>query len=167
MQLPCLPKRRRPRTPRSIAPWRAICAAAAAISAFTRRFAPPPRGRNMTHHDRMSGLIIHNVSRRNMLKGIASVGGLVLAAQIPGMRAALAYPTGADAMPNGVRTDPHLFVSIAKDGTVTIVAARAGKGTGASPNTLPVISADQLETNIHRVQNGQGEGDEKKYGNQD
>ena len=34
----------------------------------------------MTHHDRMSGLIIHNVSRRNMLKGIASVGGLVLAA---------------------------------------------------------------------------------------
>ena len=58
----------------------------------------------MTHHHRMSGLIIHNVSRRDMLKGIASIGGLVLAAQIPGLRPALAYPTGAEQMPNGVRT---------------------------------------------------------------
>jgi isoquinoline 1-oxidoreductase beta subunit len=121
----------------------------------------------MAHHDRMSGLIIHNVSRRGMLKGIASVGGLVIAAQIPGMLPALAYPTGADAMPNGVRTDPHLFVSIAKDGTVTIVAARAEMGTGAARTTLPMIIADELEANFDRVRIVQGEGDEKKYGNQD
>ena len=64
----------------------------------------------MTHHHRFSGLIIHNVSRRDMLKGIATAGGLVLAAQIPGLRPALAYPTGAEQMPNGVRTDPHIFL---------------------------------------------------------
>jgi len=115
----------------------------------------------------MSGLIIHNVSRRDMLKGIASAGGLVLAAQIPGLRSALAYPTGAGEMPNGVRTDPHIFLSIAKDGTVTIVAARAEMGTGAARTTLPMIIADELEANFDRVRIVQGEGDEKKYGNQD
>ena len=121
----------------------------------------------MTHHHRFSGLIIHNVSRRDMLKGIATAGGLVLAAQIPGLRPALAYPTGADQMPNGVRTDPHIFLSIAKDGTVTIVAARAEMGTGAARTTLPMIIADELEANFDRVRIVQGEGDEKKYGNQD
>src|SRR5215471_2792493 len=147
--------------------WPAICAAAAAISASTRRFAPPPRGRDMTYHNRTTELIIHNVSRRGILKGIATGGCLVLAAQIPGIRAALAYPTGAEEMPNGVRTDPHIFLSIAKDGTVTIVAARAEMGTGAARTTLPMIIADELDANWERVRIVQGEGDEKKYGNQD
>ena len=121
----------------------------------------------MTHHHRFSGLIIHNVSRRDMLKGIATAGGLVLAAQIPGLQPAFAYPTGAEQMPDGVRTDPHIFLSIAKDGTVTIVAARAEMGTGAARTTLPMIIADELEANFDRVRIVQGEGDEKKYGNQD
>jgi len=102
----------------------------------------------MTHHHRMSGLIIHNVSRRDMLKGIAGAGGLVLAAQIPGLRPALAYPTGAEQMPNGVRSDPHIFLSIAKDGTVTIVAARAEMGTGAARTTLPTGMARECPTNL-------------------
>src|SRR5262245_58536648 len=101
--------------------WRAISAAAVAIRASTRRFATPPRGRDMTYHDRTTELIINNVSRRGILRGIAAAGGLVLSAQILGIRATLAYPTGAEEMPNGVRTDPHIFLSIAKDGTVTIV----------------------------------------------
>jgi isoquinoline 1-oxidoreductase beta subunit len=121
----------------------------------------------MTYHDRTTELIIHNVSRRGILKGIATGGCLVLAAQIPGIRAALAYPTGAEEMPNGVRTDPHIFLSIAKDGTVTIVAARAEMGTGAARTTLPMIIADELDANWERVRIVQGEGDEKKYGNQD
>ena len=37
----------------------------------------------------------------------------------------MAYATGAEKMPHGVVTNPHIFVSIDKDGTVNIVAARA------------------------------------------
>ena len=121
----------------------------------------------MTYHDRTTELIINNVSRRGILRGIAAAGGLVLSAQILGIRATLAYPTGAEEMPNGVRTDPHIFLSIAKDGTVTIVAARAEMGTGAARTTLPMIIADELDANWERVRIVQGEGDEKKYGNQD
>src|SRR5262249_23557336 len=75
--------------------------------------------------------------------------------------------TGAGQMPNGVVTDPHIFVKIDKDGTVTIVAARAEMGTGAARTTLPMILADELDADWARVRVGQGEGDEKKYGNQD
>jgi isoquinoline 1-oxidoreductase beta subunit len=121
----------------------------------------------MTYHDRTTGLTITNVSRRRVLKGVIAVGGLVLAAQIPGLRAARAYPTGADKMPNGVRTDPKIFLSIAKDGTVTIVAARAEMGTGAARTSLPMIIAEELDADFSRVRIVQGEGDEKKYGNQD
>jgi isoquinoline 1-oxidoreductase beta subunit len=68
---------------------------------------------------------ISNVSRRHVLKGVVATGGLVLAAQLPGSKGALAgYPTGASAMPNGVVSDPKIFVSIGNDGTVSIVAAR-------------------------------------------
>jgi isoquinoline 1-oxidoreductase subunit beta len=70
-------------------------------------------------------------------------------------------------MPNGVKTDPRIFLSIAKDGTVTIVAARAEMGTGAARTTLPMILADELDADWARVRIVQGEGDEKKYGNQD
>ena len=62
--------------------------------------------------------IVENVSRRGFLKGIITTGSLVVAGQFLPARAALAYPTGADKMPHGVRSDPHLFVSIAPDGTV-------------------------------------------------
>jgi len=121
----------------------------------------------MTNHDKTTRLTINNVSRRGMLKGVVAAGGLVIAAQIPGMRAALAYATGAEQMPNGVRTDPHIFLSIAKDGTVTIVAARAEMGNGAARTSLPMILADELDADWARVRVVQGEGDEKKYGNQD
>jgi len=66
----------------------------------------------MTYHDETTRVFITNVSRRGLLKGVVAAGGLVIAAQIPGMRAALAYATGAEQMPDGVRTDPHIFLSI-------------------------------------------------------
>jgi isoquinoline 1-oxidoreductase beta subunit len=121
----------------------------------------------MTYHDKNGQVTITNVSRRRMLKGVVATGGLIIAAQIPGLGAALAYPTGADKMPNGVRTDPNIFLAIAKDGTVAIVAARAEMGTGAARTTLPMILADELDADWARVRVVQGEGDEKKYGNQD
>jgi len=121
----------------------------------------------MTYHDTCQPCVITNVSRRHLLKGIVAGGGLVLAAQFPGMRSALAYATGADKMPNGVVSDPHIFVSIAKDGLVTIVAHRAEMGTGAARTTLPMIVADELDADWQRVRIVQSPGDEKTYGNQD
>jgi isoquinoline 1-oxidoreductase beta subunit len=115
-----------------------------------------------------SKFAIANVSRRNLLKGAAATGGLVLAAQLPGVRGALAgYPTGASAMPNGVVSDPKIFVSIGSDGIVSIVAARAEMGTGAARTALPMIVADEMGADWARVRVVQSPGDEKTYGNQD
>jgi isoquinoline 1-oxidoreductase beta subunit len=111
---------------------------------------------------------ITNVSRRNLLKGVVATGGLVLAAQLTGVRGALAgYPTGASAMPNGVVSDPKIFVSIGNDGLVSIVAARAEMGTGAARTALPMMVADEMGADWARVRVVQSPGDEKTYGNQD
>jgi len=110
--------------------------------------------------------VIENVSRRGFLKGILTTGGLVVAAQFVSARAALAYATGAEKMPHGVRSDPHLFVSIAPDGIVTIVAIRSEMGTG-SRTSLPMIIADEMEADWSRCRIVQAPGDEEKYGNQD
>ena len=110
--------------------------------------------------------IIQNVSRRAFLKGTT---GLVVALQLMPFGTAEAfpaYPHGGQSMPNGVVNDPHVFVSIDADGTVTIVAHRSEMGTG-SRTSLPMIIADEMEANWDRVKIVQAEGDEKKYGNQD
>ena len=49
------------------------------------------------------------------------------------------YDHGGHAMANGVVMDPHLFVSIDPDGTVTIVTIRSEMGTGAR-TSLPMGS---------------------------
>ncbi|HEX6092270.1 MAG TPA: molybdopterin cofactor-binding domain-containing protein, partial [Dongiaceae bacterium] len=109
--------------------------------------------------------IIQNVSRRNMLKGAA---GLVVALQfLPSSAKAFdAYPHGGQGMPHGVINDPHIFVMIDPDGTVTIVAHRSEMGTG-SRTSLPMIIADEMEADWSRVKIVQAPGDEPKYGNQD
>jgi isoquinoline 1-oxidoreductase beta subunit len=122
----------------------------------------------MTELDTHSRVKISNVSRRGLLKGVAATGGLVLAAQLPMVKGALAdYPTGATAMPNGTVNNPKVFVSIGKDGIVSIVAARAEMGTGAARTALPMIVADEMEADWARVRIVQSPGDEKAYGNQD
>src|SRR6516165_11786125 len=154
--------------PRSLPPWPEICAAAAATSASTRPSAPLPRGRDMTELNTHSKIAIANVSRRGLLKGVAATGSLVLAAQLPGVKGALAaYPTGAQSMPNGVVTNPKVFVSIGGDGIVSIVAARAEMGNGAARTALPMIVADELDADWARVKVVQSPGDEETYGNQD
>ena len=100
--------------------------------------------------------IIENVSRRNLLKGILGTGGLVIAAQFLPRNAmadgssVYAYKTGAEGMPGGTVYDPHVFVSIAKDGTVTIVTHRSEMGTG-SRTSLPMVVADEMEADWSRV----------------
>ena len=100
--------RRRDRQP----PWPAICAAAAAISAFTRPFAPPPRGHDMTDHrhpsrahHRQRQPPRHAQGRRRRRRSRARRADSRLCSR------RLAYPTGAEQMPNGVRHQPaHLPV---------------------------------------------------------
>jgi isoquinoline 1-oxidoreductase subunit beta len=122
----------------------------------------------MTELKTRTASAIENVSRRGLLKGVAATGGLVLAAQFPAVRGArAAYPTGATAMPNGVVSNPKVFVSIGSDGIVSIIAARAEMGTGAARTALPMMIADELDADWARVRIVQAPGDEKTYGNQD
>ena len=73
---------------------------------------------------------------------------------------------GADGMPNGWVDNPLAFVSIAEDGTVTIVCHRSEMGQGVRTG-MPMIVADELEADWKRVRIAQAPGDEKKFGNQD
>ena len=112
-------------------------------------------------------LVVANVSRRRFLQGVSALGGLVLAVGYPSAaRAADAKKYGADGMPNGWVDDPLAFVSIAEDGTVTIVCHRSEMGQGVRTG-MPMIVADELEADWKRVRVAQAPGDEKKFGNQD
>ncbi len=116
-----------------------------------------------------SAFVIENVSRRNVLKGIAATSGFVVALQFLSVGEAKAfktYPTGADGMPNKTVNDPHVFVSIAKDGRVSIVTHRSEMGTGVR-TSLPMVIADEMEADWAQVEIIQAPGDEPKYGNQD
>jgi isoquinoline 1-oxidoreductase beta subunit len=116
----------------------------------------------------MTRLIIENVSRRGFLAGAAAAGGFVLAARIlPRDAVAQISPKfGAEGMPHGTVNDPRVFVSIANDGTVTIVCHRSEMGQGVRTG-IPLILADELEADWARVKIAQAPGDEAKYGNQD
>jgi isoquinoline 1-oxidoreductase beta subunit len=109
--------------------------------------------------------VIQNVSRRGFLKGSAA---FALAVQfLPSeAEAFVTYKHGGLEMPNGVVNNPLVFVSIDRDGTVTIMAHRSEMGTG-SRTTIPMVVADEMEADWDLVKIVQAEGDEKKYGNQD
>jgi len=108
---------------------------------------------------------VEKVSRRNILKGLGIAGGLVLAAPVMS-RQAFGYETGASKMPHGVVVDPRVFVAIAPDGLVTIIAHRPEMGTGVR-TSLPLAVAEEMEADWSRVRVQQAPGDEVKYGNQD
>ena len=81
-------------------------------------------------------------------------------------RQAFAYETGAGKMPHGVVVDPRVFVAVAPDGTVTILAHRSEMGTGVR-TSLPLIVAEEMEADWAKVKVQQAHGDEVKFGNQD
>jgi isoquinoline 1-oxidoreductase beta subunit len=113
-----------------------------------------------------SEVLVVNVSRRRFLHGL-SLGALVLAVGAPSPgRAQEAKKYGADGMPNGWVDSPLAFVSIAEDGTVTIVCHRSEMGQGVRTG-MPMIVADELEADWKRVRVAQAPGDEKRFGNQD
>ena len=98
------------------------------------------------------------VSRRGFMSTV-SAGSLVLAAQLSGDQVVAAVHQEADAP-----FDPDLFVSIAPDGVVTIVAHRSEMGTGIR-TALPMIIADEMEANWDQVSLDQAIGD-ARYGSQ-
>jgi isoquinoline 1-oxidoreductase beta subunit len=109
---------------------------------------------------------VENVSRRSILKGLGIAGSFVLAAPVMSRSAFAAYETGASKMPHGTVVDPRVFVSIAPDGVVTIIAHRSEMGTGVR-TSLPLVVAEEMEANWSRVRVQQAVGDEVRYGNQD
>jgi isoquinoline 1-oxidoreductase beta subunit len=108
---------------------------------------------------------VQKVSRRSILQGLGITGGFVLAAPVMS-RPSFAYETGAGKMPHGIVVDPRVFVAIAPDGIVSIVAHRSEMGTGVR-TSLPLVVAEEMEADWTKVKVQQAHGDEVKYGNQD
>ena len=112
--------------------------------------------------------ILENVSRRKLLQGAVALGGLVVAVRLLPVKHVFAQAPkyGADGMPHGTVNDPKVFVSIDKEGTVSIVCHRSEMGQGVRTG-VPLILADEMEADWSRVRIVQAQGDEVKYGNQD
>jgi isoquinoline 1-oxidoreductase subunit beta len=104
--------------------------------------------------------VIENVSRRVFLRGVVASGVFVLSASLA---PSLARAAEGDA--SAAAFEPSLWLSIASDGTVTIVAHRSEMGCG-SRTALPLIVADELDADWSRVKIEQAIGD-PKYGDQD
>ena len=109
---------------------------------------------------------IENVSRRGFLKGVVGTSAFVLGARfLPGslLNASGAF-AGTDPM-SAAALQPNVYLAIAADNTIYIVAARAEMGSG-NRTGLPMIVADELDADWNRVTVIQGTGNEK-YGDQD
>lgn len=113
-------------------------------------------------------LHICNESRRAFLLGFGA-GSLLLAFGLPALARAADAPKkkyGGEANEHGLRDDPHLFVEIAPDGTVTVVCIRSEMGQGVRTSVAMTV-ADELGADWSRVKVRQAPGDEVKYGDQD
>ncbi len=108
--------------------------------------------------------MITNQSRRAFMLGVGA-GGFVLALGPSLADAQEAKKYGGDAIANGTRDDPHVFITIAEDGTITIVCHRSEMGQGVRTSIAMVI-ADELEADWSRVKVVQAPGDEARFGSQ-
>jgi isoquinoline 1-oxidoreductase beta subunit len=107
---------------------------------------------------------VTNVSRRGFLRGMAA-GAFLLAVPIPPSALAQEKKYGGEAMSGGLKDDPRVFLSIADDGTVTLLCNRAEMGQGVRASWAIVV-ADELGADLARVKVLQASGDEARYGNQ-
>ncbi len=106
---------------------------------------------------------IENVSRRGFLQGVAVSGVFVLSARL--IPQPLWADEGESSSSAPAPLEPNLWLSIAADGTVTIVAHRSEMGSG-SRTSLPIVVADELDADWTKVKIDQAIGD-PKYGGQD
>ncbi|SFR43627.1 isoquinoline 1-oxidoreductase, beta subunit [Marinobacter daqiaonensis] len=117
----------------------------------------------MSHSDEK--LLLANVSRRGLLKGLAGGSALLLAARWDLGLANEQAQFGAGAMPGGWVDDPNVFIHIDSGGVVTIVNNRAEMGQGIR-TSLVMVAADELGADWDRVRARQANADQDKYGNQ-
>jgi isoquinoline 1-oxidoreductase beta subunit len=110
-------------------------------------------------------LLLANVSRRGLLKGLAGASALVLAARWDMADAVEKAQFGAGAMPGGWVDNPNVFFHIAPEGTVTIVNNRSEMGQGIR-TSLVMVGADELGADWNRVKVQQADANQEKYGNQ-
>ncbi len=103
--------------------------------------------------------LIENVSRRGFLQGALATGVFVLGAKVVSEHFWVDNAHAAGVF------QPDLFLSIAGDGTVTVVAHRSEMGCG-SRTALPLVVADELDADWSKVKIEQAIGD-PKYGDQD
>jgi isoquinoline 1-oxidoreductase beta subunit len=108
---------------------------------------------------------IENVSRRGFLKGIVGTGAFVLSARYFPESLLAAGKAGAAEGMGEAALHPNVYLAIATDGTVYIIAHRSEMGSGDRTG-LPMIVADELDADWNRVKVVQGEGN-KDYGDQD
>ncbi|MET3458423.1 MULTISPECIES: xanthine dehydrogenase family protein molybdopterin-binding subunit [Pseudomonas] len=111
--------------------------------------------------------VLSNLSRRGFLKGASATGVLVLAATW-GLPDAFAEEKkfGAEGMPHGAVDDPKVYVSIATDGSVTVICNRSEMGQGVR-TSLSMVVADELDADWALVKVKQAPADEARFGNQD
>jgi isoquinoline 1-oxidoreductase beta subunit len=104
--------------------------------------------------------VSQSASRRGFLQGALAGGVFVLSARfIPESLWAAEGEAAAPAF------EPSLWMSIAPDGIVTLVAHRSEMGCG-SRTALPLVVADELDADWSKVNIDQAAGD-SKYGDQD
>ncbi len=97
-----------------------------------------------------------HLTRRTFLKVVNTAGaGLVLG---------ISWTRAAGAVPSGV-FEPNVFLSIATDGQVTLIAPRPEMGQGVN-TSLPMLIAEELECDWKKVRVEFAVAD-KKYGPQD
>ena len=104
--------------------------------------------------------VSQHVSRRGFLQGALASGVFVLS-----VRFVPAPLWAAEGEAAAAPFEPSLWMSIASDGTVTIVAHRSEMGCG-SRTALPLVVADELDADWSKVKIEQAIGD-PKYGEQD
>ena len=104
------------------------------------------------------------IQRRRLLQAAAGSFALVIGVDADAQTAE-PQKYGAASMPGGTVDNPLVFVSIAADGAVTIVAHRAEMGTGVR-TSLPMVVADEMEARWDRVTIVQAPADEARFGNQ-
>jgi isoquinoline 1-oxidoreductase beta subunit len=101
---------------------------------------------------------IVKISRRDVIKGVAGMTGLVLGFHV-GSRV---FPFAEAA--TTATFAPNVYLAIDETGLVTIVAHRSEMGTGIRTG-LPMVLADELDADWARVKVVQAQGD-PKYGDQ-
>ncbi|MBD3642064.1 MAG: xanthine dehydrogenase family protein molybdopterin-binding subunit [Marinobacter sp.] len=110
-------------------------------------------------------LLLANVSRRGLLKGMAGASALLLAARWDAGLANEKAQFGAGAMPGGWIDNPNVFIHIDADGVVTFINNRAEMGQGIR-TSLAMVAADELGADWDQVRVKQATADQEKYGNQ-